>query len=110
MLISLYRKKERLSQRELALKLGVTDKTVSKWETDQSRPSAANLRKMEELFDTSLSEGYRELIEWDTPQQGDAPVEDQPCMVRRLKAEAAYLKTRMQQVLALLAEVEGQPM
>ncbi len=44
------RKKENWSQEQLADKLNVSRQTVSKWETNQAAPSAANIRALCEAF------------------------------------------------------------
>lgn len=98
-----------MSQYELGKAIGVSKKTISKWETEQGRPSKANLRKLEELFHVSLNEGYRDVTDWGTFPLDGAPGEEKACVVRRLKAEYAYLKDRMLQLKDLMAAVEGQP-
>ena len=45
-----------LSQAELAEKLGVTNKAVSKWETGKAKPTTNTLRKMAVLFNLSVEE------------------------------------------------------
>ena len=40
-----------LTQRELAVRLGVGEKTVSSWETGQSQPTVHDVLRMSELFD-----------------------------------------------------------
>lgn len=51
-----YRKKAGCSQAELAEKLGVTNKAVSKWETGASKPSVDTIRKLSALFNISVEE------------------------------------------------------
>ena len=51
-----YRKKSGLSQQELAEQLDVSRQSVSKWETDQSEPTAKNLTELAAIFQISLSE------------------------------------------------------
>lgn len=109
MLIFLYRIKLHLTQRELGQLVGVSKKTVYKWETDQAIPTMANLRKLEKLFNISICAGYREIIEWDTPQQVAAQNEDKAYELRGLKAEVTFLRERMQQVTNLMADMEVQP-
>lgn len=46
----------KLSQEYVAEKLGVSRQAVSKWETDQSEPTAKNLTELAALFQISLSE------------------------------------------------------
>ena len=48
------RKKAKLSQEELASKLGVSRQAVSKWETGESIPDMNNLAALAEIFDVSL--------------------------------------------------------
>ncbi len=45
-----------LSQSELAAKVGVTNKSVSKWENGVSKPSTNILRKLSDLFNISIEE------------------------------------------------------
>ena len=54
--IYLQRQKTRLTQNELAEKLGVTNKAVSKWETGKTKPTTNILRKMAALFGVSVEE------------------------------------------------------
>lgn len=54
--IYLQRAKVGLTQNELAEKLGVTNKAVSKWETGKSKPTTNTLRKMAVLFGISIDE------------------------------------------------------
>ena len=49
------RKNKDMSQKELAEKLDVSNKTISRWETGVSFPDIAYLNKMCEIFDVSLS-------------------------------------------------------
>lgn len=45
-----------LSQADVAKKVGVTNKSVSKWETGASKPSTNVLRKLSSLFNISIEE------------------------------------------------------
>ena len=45
-----------LTQEELAEKLGVSNKAISKWENGSSRPSIKNLQMLSVVFDISLDE------------------------------------------------------
>ena len=55
MIVSL-RKEKGLTQLELAEKMGVTDKAVSKWERDLSCPDINSLPKLAEIFEISVDE------------------------------------------------------
>lgn len=50
------RRKTGLTQTQLAEKLGVTNKAVSKWETGKAKPSTNLLRKLAALYGVSLEE------------------------------------------------------
>ncbi len=51
-LLKMYRERAipRLTQKELALQLGVSDKALRDWESDISQPTAANLKKLIGVF------------------------------------------------------------
>lgn len=55
------RKKQGLSQEEVAEKLGVSRQTISKWETDETLPDIRQSKKLAVLYGLSLDE----LIEFD---------------------------------------------
>ena len=50
------REELKLSQEYVAEQLGVSRQAVSKWETDQSEPTASNLIRLAEVFEMKLSE------------------------------------------------------
>ena len=56
MMIASKRKELGLTQIELAEKMGVTDKAVSKWERDLSCPDISSLPKLAEIFGMSVDE------------------------------------------------------
>ena len=56
MIIASSRKEHALTQLELAEKMGVTDKAVSKWERNLSCPDVNTLPKLAELFGMSVDE------------------------------------------------------
>lgn len=55
-LISAQRREKGMTQRELADRLGITDKAVSKWERSASYPDTATLPKLAELLGISVAE------------------------------------------------------
>ncbi len=55
------RKKQGLSQEDVAEKLGVSRQTISKWETDETLPDIRQSKKLAVLYGLSLDE----LIEFD---------------------------------------------
>ena len=56
MMISSLRKEKGMTQLELAEKMGVTDKAVSKWERDLSFPDINSIPKLAEVFGVSVDE------------------------------------------------------
>ena len=56
MMISSLRKEKGMTQLELAEKMGVTDKAVSKWERDLSFPDINSIPKLAEIFDVSVDD------------------------------------------------------
>ena len=50
------RKEKELTQKELAEKLNVTDKAVSKWETGKGYPDIETLEKLSEIFCVSIND------------------------------------------------------
>ena len=58
------RERRRLTQKELAEKINVSDKTVSKWETDKGLPDIGIIEDLAEALGTSIAElltgDYRE--------------------------------------------------
>ena len=71
MLIAEYRKEKGMTQLELAEKMGVTDKAVSKWERDLSYPDVNSLPKLAGIFGISVDQ----LMQIKT---NDGPVNDRP--------------------------------
>lgn len=59
-----FRTSHKMTQETLALKLGVTRQTVSKWENGISVPDADTLAKMADIFEVSIGEllGANELL------------------------------------------------
>lgn len=55
-MIATLRKENGMTQLELANKMGVTDKAVSKWERDLSFPDVGSIPKLAELFHISIDE------------------------------------------------------
>ena len=51
-----YRKERNLSQREVALKISVTQQCVSQWEAGQIEPTLTFLWRLADLFEISVDE------------------------------------------------------
>lgn len=54
--IAALRKERNMTQAELAQKMGVTDKAVSKWERELSCPDVSSLPRLAEVFEISVDE------------------------------------------------------
>lgn len=54
--ICFYRKKQGLTQEELAQRLGVTNQSVSKWESAQCCPDISLIPKLADIFEISIDE------------------------------------------------------
>ena len=50
------RKKQNLSQEQLAEKIGVARQTISKWELGESAPDLEQSKKLSQIFNVSLDE------------------------------------------------------
>ena len=55
-MIAAMRKKDGMTQLELAEKMGVTDKAVSKWERDLSFPDINSIPKLADVFNVTVDE------------------------------------------------------
>ena len=53
-MISLLRKEKNMTQSDLAKKMNVTDKAVSKWERNLSCPDISSIPKLSEILDVSV--------------------------------------------------------
>lgn len=67
------RKRDRITQEELADKLGVSRQSVSKWETGEAYPETDKLINICELFGVSLDKLVREKIADGPPEPSPAP-------------------------------------
>lgn len=57
--IAVLRKSQGMTQKELAEKLGVSDKTVSHWERDESAPDISLIPVIAEIFSVTCDELLR---------------------------------------------------
>lgn len=57
------RREQGISQSELAQKIGVTNKAVSKWETYEANPDLGNLTKLADIFGVSCDDLLRGKVE-----------------------------------------------
>ena len=61
-MIAAMRKEQGMTQLELAEKMGVTDKAVSKWERDLSFPDVNSIPRLAEIFDVSINHSLSILL------------------------------------------------
>ena len=54
--ISSVRKEKKLTQKQLADKLGITDRAISKWENGKSMPDLSLLKPICDVLDISINE------------------------------------------------------
>ena len=80
-----YRKKNGLSQEELAGKLLVSRQTVSQWETGQTSPTVDNLIRLKEIFGVSVDA----LLSDDGTATADAGAADAPFIANSADAAEA---------------------
>ncbi|MDE6655609.1 MAG: helix-turn-helix domain-containing protein [Anaeroplasmataceae bacterium] len=52
------RQKKKMTQKELAERLNVSDKVISRWETGKSLPDILMMKKLSEVLEVSISELY----------------------------------------------------
>ena len=69
MMIAELRKEKGMTQLELAEKMGVTDKAVSKWERDLSCPDINSLPKLAEILGVTVDELMQIKKEAENPKQ-----------------------------------------
>ena len=50
------RKEKKITQAQLAEKLGISEQAISKWENDLSEPDISTLKRLSELFNVSMVE------------------------------------------------------
>ncbi len=102
MMISSLRKEKGMTQLELAERMGVTDKAVSKWERDLSFPDINSIPKLAEIFEVSVDELMQ--VKTDTKENiGKNKVDEIVDTV--LKAMGVAMGTAVV-VLSILGELE----
>ncbi len=83
--ISTRRKHMRLTQEELADKVGVSKSAIAKWETDGGLPDRDNLRRLAEVMDVSVDELHR-IIEQTDMKNVDFNVNITPEVIAALES------------------------
>lgn len=92
------RKKQGLSQQELADKLNVSEQTISEWESETSAPELQDIVRISEVF--GVTTDY--LLKEDAEECSVADVMDRECSGEKLTTEQTreYLKNRQVHVQA----------
>ena len=95
--IRTFREQHGMNQEALAVELGVTANTVSRWETATYKPSVKELEKMSRFFEVPLWTFLPSETQPPTEQQnallsatGDLPAED----LEELQRYADFIRTR----------------
>lgn len=101
MMISSLRKEKGMTQLELAEKMGVTDKAVSKWERDLSYPDLNSIPKLAEIFDVSVEDLMQNRLESQREEKKDIT----PLVHMILKAIALAMGVSVV-VLSILTELD----
>lgn len=83
--ISTRRKHMRLTQEELADKVGVSKSAIAKWETDGGLPDRDNLRRIAEVMEVSVNELHR-IIERTEMKSADFDVNITPEVIAALES------------------------
>ncbi len=96
------RKEKGMTQLELAEKMGVTDKAVSKWERDLSFPDVNSIPKLAEIFDVTVDE----LMQGKAAAKGTAAASRVSAFVRLALKGVALAMGIAVAVLSFLGEIE----
>lgn len=100
-MIAELRKAEGMTQLELAEKMGVTDKAVSKWERDLSCPDINSLPKLAEIFGISVDDLMQVKQEASRPEKSVGEIVNTVFKAVALAMGVAVV------VLSVLGELEG---
>lgn len=101
MMIASLRKENGMTQLELAEKMGVTDKAVSKWERDLSCPDVHSIPKLAEVFGIRVDE----LMQIKAESQDEAKKDITPMVHMILKAIALAMGVGVV-VLSILKQLD----
>ena len=96
--ISELRKEKALTQKELAEKLNVTDKAVSKWETGRSAPDIALLTALSEILGVTVIE----ILQGEKIETEKLPAVSDEVVVRTMKNDNKRLKRSVLFVIIII--------
>lgn len=83
--IAMRRKFKRLTQEQLASKIGVSKSAIAKWETDRGLPDRDNLQRLSEVINVSVDELHR-LIKKEDLNKIDLNVNITPDVIETLES------------------------
>ena len=84
------RKVNKMTQRELAEKLNVSDKVISKWETGKSLPDVETMPRISKALNISISELY-ECVEQTTPGMAEDYNEERIWQYKKYSIASCFL-------------------
>ncbi len=96
--ISKYRKAKGLTQEELGTKLGVSNQSVSKWESEVSMPDVMLLPEIAKALDITLDDLYGIAKE---PEKVSVSADDFPSFCNQKLIEIFYHNTKVKEDLEL---------
>lgn len=99
-MIASLRKEREMTQAELAERMGITDKAVSKWERDLSCPDITTIPKLAEILGVSADE----LLRCRTESRKAEKKENLPLLITRAVALAMGIATA---VLAIINKLDA---
>lgn len=97
--IASLRKAHNMTQKDLAEKIGVTDKAVSRWETAKGFPDVSLLPKLAEVLDVTITE----LINGENTHLDEIEAQTDKALIEALM----YSKSMSRKILALLTLIIG---
>lgn len=104
MMIASLRKENGMTQLELADKMGVTDKAVSKWERGLSCPDVSTIPKLAELFGVSVDE----LMQVNTETKTNDEIKDSGNLINLILKAVALAMGVSTAVLSFMSELDVQ--
>lgn len=84
------RKENKMTQRELAERLNVSDKVISKWETGKSLPDVETMMRLSKVLGVSISELY-ESVEKEDTRKIEAYSEERVWQYKKYSIVASFL-------------------
>ena len=97
------RKNKGMTQQEIADKLGVTNKAVSKWETGEAFPETAQLVPLADMFGVTVDDLLRgRAVAIHEPEQQTSPAESEE-KIKKSRKRMARLAGKISSIIMLSA-------